>query len=384
MIRWSFQRVFLVVCVAIGGCSRATEPPSPAISQSTDPASSTLPGRSTSRSTLVAAEEAGVPMAETPIVAPRVEDTHDEDEERLAEEMLAVATAKARAFSPRVRAMQAQYQDVFSQQFENQVLQDAFLPRSPRRRRQLTRGVGAGARSASDVAGAKQLLEDQATLRTESDIVLQKFVFVLQEETWKRLAPAERDLIVKYDLIPQEVRDSGGRKPEATVGSEPSAHQTAEARTTPPATWHVVALEDTPYELAFPGKPDIQREENSIAYIWRDQDRVFVFRRFIHNLVPDGVTIETMLDAQAAAALQRAARDQVAAAVKTTRLADNPARLIGNYALSGRLERADLNCVTIIGREVAVAEVLNINVSEEPVAQQFFDSFRRRSTKSDD
>ncbi|MBC7816277.1 MAG: hypothetical protein IAG10_05235, partial [Planctomycetaceae bacterium] len=117
---------------------------------------------------------------------------------------------------------------------------------------------------------------------------------------------------------------------------------------------------------------------DSVIYVCRDRDRAFVFRRFLTTQVPDGLEIEVALQVQTASAVEEASQKGIPAAVRTARLAELPAQEVCKYFLKDGLERAHLNCVTVIGREVAVVEVLNIEVSDEPVARQFFDSFRRR------
>ena len=318
------------------------------------------------------------------VTTPSVE-TNDPDEKPRAEEMLAVAAAKARAFSQRVLNMQAQFSEVYSKQFANQTLRDTYLSQSRRRRPEVGsgRGLGANARQAGDAAGQEQLLDEEKKLNSESELVQRQFETVLQEESWKRLAPSERDLIAKYDLIPKEVRDSVSVEAPATIGSVLLPNQIGEIKTEPPESWQVVSLEGTSYELAFPGKPEIQRERDSIAYVCRDRDRAFVFRRFITNHVPDDLAIEDVLQAQTTAAVESSSQKGIAAAARAVRLADLPAREVCNYFLKGGLERSHLNRVTLIEREIVVVEVLNIEVSDELVVRQFFDSFRRRSIASE-
>lgn len=321
-------------------------------------------------------------VPESPGISTPLAETNDSAEELQAEEMLAVASAKARAFSERVLNMQAQFGEVLSKQFANQTVRDNYLAQSARRRKELGRGGGVGtiSRQAGDAAGQKQLLDEEKRLRSESEIVQRKFETLLQEETWKRLAPSERDLVAKYDLIPKEVRDSVSVEASATVGSVPSPNQTADIKSKTPESWQVVPLEGTPYELAFPGKPEIQKDSDSIVYVCRDRDRAFVFRRFLTTQVPDGLEIEVALQVQTASAVEGASQQGIPTAVRTARLADLPAKEVCNYFLKGGLERAHLNCVTVIGREVSVVEVLNLEVSDEPMARQFFNSFRRRSS----
>lgn len=324
-------------------------------------------------------------VPESPGIATPSEETNDSGEKPRAEEMLAVAAAKARAFSQRVRNMQTQFSEVYSKQFANQTLRDTYLPQSRRRRPEVGsgRGLGANARQAGDAAGQEQLLDEEKKLNSESELVQRRFETVLQEESWKRLAPSERDLIAKYDLIPKEVRDSVRVEAPAAIGSVLLPNQIAETKTEPPESWQVVSLEGTSYELAFPGKPEIQRERDSIAYVCRDRDRAFVFRRFITNHVPDDLAIEDVLQAQTTTAVESSSQKGIAAAVRTARLADLPAREVCNYFVKGGLERSHLNRVTLIEREIVVVEVLNIEVSDELVVRQFFDSFRRRMIASE-
>lgn len=373
------QRSWVMVCVLMCGCSNGASTPSPSTvaSPPADNSTSTNLPTSVSQPSSGSVAESSLSIPEPSVVVTPSEDANDADEQIRAEDALAVASAKARAFSQRVLAMQAQFNELLSKQFANETVLDRFRLQS-RRRPGLKAGSGANSRLSGDAAGVDKLVDEGKKLDSESELAQRKFETVLQEETWKRLKPTEQVLIAKYDLIPREVRESISPDSSAADGSVPLSHQAAETKSKVPESWQFVILDDTPYELAFPGKPEILKEPDSITYVCRDRDRAFVFRKFLNNQLPDGVTPEQMLDGQAMAAVEQSSQKGIAAAVTTAHLADLPARLICNYFRREGRERSHLNCVTLILGEVAVVEVLNIDVSDEPLARQFFDSFRPR------
>ena len=114
-----------------------------------------------------------------------------------AEEILGVALAQARAFSPRVLGLQESISRSVQQQFANQVLTDS---RDNQFRRGETRwrptglyGTGQGSKHSSGTyAGDEYLSAQRKKLAAQLDDQTQRFETTLQEETWLRLSAQDQ------------------------------------------------------------------------------------------------------------------------------------------------------------------------------------------------
>ena len=303
------------------------------------------------------------------------DDSTTETSERLrADELVGVASAKARAFSARIQGLEQS----LSQSLMNLRANQAVLEESSKRGvRRFGFGPRAQAEQAGDFAGRVYLIEQVAKLDKDVERLTQRFQVMLQEETWKRLTPSDRALIAEHDLIPKSVRESVAA--ETVTKSDATPLRDRLKRVKSPNDWQIVPLDGSTYVLAFPGEPTVKRDKDSISYRFKENDRTFACTRFIGTKVPTDVPAKQVLDAQAEATVTNFMKDGLPAASRTVQLGGIPAMEVCSYFLMRGNETANFSRIVIIDREFVCVEVLDIDESDEHVAKYFFQSFRNRS-----
>lgn len=320
-----------------------------------------------------------VPVAEN---APALETKPDDL--KVAEEILGVAVAQARAFSPRVLGLQESISRTVQQQFANQVLADSNSVkfRSGEARWKPTGPFRAGLHprdSSGNYAGDEYISGQRQKLTAHLAELSQRFETTLQEETWLRLSNQDQSLIAQHDLIPQTIRETALENSQAIMRhfQKPLEEPTA---VPPLSEWVVTRIAGTACEIAFPSQPTITQTDRSTTYTLEHGGRSFTVEFSPNVDIPENLSPQDVPLTLAQNNVAELEQQGTCGAVKSSTLADLPAaELCVFYQVGDRVrrERASYCRYAMLGRDFIAVNINDARL-DDPFTQQFFESFRRR------
>ena len=296
-------------------------------------------------------------------------------EKKLAGDEMAIATAKARAFSRDVTMFQEEYTRNESLLKANQSLYrqktgESYRNASERKNYQL--GPKGQAQQSGDYAGLVHLTTKIDELQAKSKILEAQFEQVLKKATWKEASPAARDLIAKYDLIAKSIRDSVTSNELQTTMTDIQKSKIDQL----PDEWVPVKLGNN-YELAFPKKPKQLRTDAMVSFDYEVDGVSLSFNQHVSGKVPFWVSTAYAVETQAVEWVEDKLKNGVGAANRSVQLAGLPGQEILSYYREHGRKMVDICRVTVIDRELVTIQLVGIDAADEKLARKFFDSFKK-------